>query len=632
MFLLNLSLPEFLAIFAAISGIVVTLYLLSRARRRQVVPTLRFWVHAKQPIPSSRRRRIQQPWSLILQLVSLALLLLAISQLKLGNRETAQRDHVLLLDASSVMGAHPGSRPGTLLDEAKLKARAYVRALPASDRVMVVRADGLPSPATGMESNRQRIERAIDETRVGASALNLEQAFLFAGQIRRLHRSAGGEIVYAGPARVATGGTPLQTPGNLRVLSVDAPTENAGLIGVGARRSETVPEEWNIFISVHNYGSSARRIPVIVQFGGAPVGSTLLDVRPNTTESYTMRYRTRAAGWIEARLLIKDALADDNRAILELPPLKLLNVAVYTDEPDTIRPVLAANPQVRASYHLRSEYKTDDGAQVIIADWFPPVPEPKAATVYFRPKAGSPFHVRTEFTEPRAVRWRAEHEITRGIRSRDQRIPAGQILSPAKGDIPIGEVEGGPVALVRPDKRSVALGFNPGETDLKFDLTTPLLLANILRWMEPDVFRTAEVHGISVGAVRVAMDSMREADSIRVLEDGQEIPYTVRGDSLRFFSGAPGVVRVVTGDREQVYSLSLPEVADQQWTAPGSAKRGVPSVFAQAVSRDLWRILAVAGTLGLLTEWLIYGRRRLMSARASEELSAATTGNWRKAS
>ena len=62
--------------------------------------------------------------------------------------------------------------------------RPLFRSLPSSDRVMVVRVEGLPSPATGMEKNRDKIERAIRGTRPGASALNLDQAFLFADQIR----------------------------------------------------------------------------------------------------------------------------------------------------------------------------------------------------------------------------------------------------------------------------------------------------------------------------------------------------------------------------------------------------------------------------------------------------------------
>ena len=49
MYFLNLSLGQFLAVFGAVSAVMVALYLLDRARRRQVVSTLRFWNMAEQP-------------------------------------------------------------------------------------------------------------------------------------------------------------------------------------------------------------------------------------------------------------------------------------------------------------------------------------------------------------------------------------------------------------------------------------------------------------------------------------------------------------------------------------------------------------------------------------------------------
>ena len=79
MYFLNLSLAQFLAVFGAVAAVSIALYLLDRSRRRQVVSTLRFWVAAEQPSVVARRRRIQQPWSLLLQLVSMALLLLAVA-------------------------------------------------------------------------------------------------------------------------------------------------------------------------------------------------------------------------------------------------------------------------------------------------------------------------------------------------------------------------------------------------------------------------------------------------------------------------------------------------------------------------------------------------------------------------
>ena len=74
------------------SATAVALYLLDRSRRKQVVSTLRFWVAAEQPAVAARRKHINQPWSLLLQLFSMALLLLAIAQLRLGSPALAGRE------------------------------------------------------------------------------------------------------------------------------------------------------------------------------------------------------------------------------------------------------------------------------------------------------------------------------------------------------------------------------------------------------------------------------------------------------------------------------------------------------------------------------------------------------------
>jgi len=200
MFFLNLSMMEFMALFGAASALVVTLYLLNRSRRKQTVATLRFWVSTEQPTVQKHRRKIQQPLSLILQLLSIALLLLAIAQLRLGSREKSGRDHVLIVDTSSWMAAR--TRTGSLMDQGKAAARSYIKALPSSDRVMIVRADGLATPVTGLESNRQVLDNAIRESRPGASALNLEQALAFATQVEKLHAARAGDVVYAGTGRV----------------------------------------------------------------------------------------------------------------------------------------------------------------------------------------------------------------------------------------------------------------------------------------------------------------------------------------------------------------------------------------------------------------------------------------------
>src|SRR6202171_847342 len=122
---LNLSLGELLGLAGAISAGVVALYLLDRSKRRQVVATLRFWTAADSRTEMKHRKRIQQPWSLLLQLLSLLFLLIALAGPRLGSNDSG-RDHVLIVDTSAWMGAREasatstsGARAGrtTLIDE-----------------------------------------------------------------------------------------------------------------------------------------------------------------------------------------------------------------------------------------------------------------------------------------------------------------------------------------------------------------------------------------------------------------------------------------------------------------------------------------------------------------------------------
>jgi hypothetical protein len=85
---------------------------------------------------------------------------------------------------------------------------------------------------------------------------------------------------------------------------------------------------------------------------------------------------------------------------------------------------------------------------------------------------------------------------------------------------------------------------------------------------------------------------------------------------LHFFSGAPGIVRVTAADRELVYSLVLPELAESRWEPPAGVKLGIPPAGASvAAAIDLWQVLACLGAAGLLVDWVFYGRLSRSAAR-----------------
>lgn len=614
MFLLNLTWLQFAAVFGAISAGVVALYLWDRTRRRLSVPTLRFWVASEQVSEVKHRRRIQQPLSLLLQLVSIALLLLALGQLRFGARGASGRDHVLILDTSAWMAAR--SPKGTLMDQARGTAKAYVESLPAGDRLMLVRADALATPATAFERNKETLEQAIDRSQPGSTALNLRQAFDFARQAQRLQTGRTGEIVYVGPGHVSDNPADLaqyRIP-NLRVLSVPEATENCGLKKVGLRRSATDPDSWEILVGVHNYGTHPRTVTLALAFAGSPAGVRQMTLPPGAEQNATFEYRTRTAGWLEARLIPPDDFPGNDRAVLELPGRRLLRVVVYSDEPDLLRPVLAANPEVDAVFRKPAEFRAGEDANIVILDRFSPPAPPNADSIWIEPPPErSPVRLRSVEKNVMLTRWRSDHPLAAGLRAKDLRLEETEVFQPSEGDTAIAETDAGPVIVARGGKpKSVVLGFHPVRTPMRYQLATPLLFANILRWMAPDIFHRWELNAGSVGTVDVDLGRDAEAGEISVrAQDGSALPFTQQGQSVRFFTANPGTVRVAAGDRELIYSLTLPEMAEAKWTPPGDARRGIPAPApAHLEYAELWPWLALAGAIGLFAEWFLFGRRR----------------------
>src|SRR3954469_12233282 len=146
MFFLNLSAAEFLTLLGTLGGLVTALYLFDRTKRKRIVSTLRFWTSAGAAEDQPRRQKLDQPWSLLLQFLSLLCLLLAIAQLNWGTREFRSRDHVLLVDTSAWARAEePG---GKMMDREREAAQTYLSGLRPGDRVLLVAADALSTPIT----------------------------------------------------------------------------------------------------------------------------------------------------------------------------------------------------------------------------------------------------------------------------------------------------------------------------------------------------------------------------------------------------------------------------------------------------------------------------------------------------
>jgi hypothetical protein len=462
--------------------------------------------------------------------------------------------------------------------------------------------------------------------------LNLDEAFAFARQVQAQGGRRSGEIVFVGSGRIGereSADQKVQAPKNLRYVPIADQAENCGLRKIGLRRSAAESDLWEIYVSARNYGTTPRALTLVLGFGpsgeqaAVPVGTQAIVLGPGAEREANFQFRTRAAGVLEAKLLPHDSFPDDDRAVLELPAQNLLRVTVYSDRPDLLRPVLATNSRVTAVFRAPSDYRPEPqhkgSAELVVLDGFRPPVRPQVDSIWIDPPSdGSPIPVRARKTDVSFEHWIPDHPLGLGLRTKDFRLESAAVFEAAPADLKIGEVEGGPVIVAREgNPKVVVMGFHPGSSGMRYELATPLLFANILRWMAPQTFRRWELSASSVGTVKVPIDKDVKAADLHVQQaDGRPVPFTVRDQSLRFFAGNPGTVRVQARDHEFVYSLTLPEMWDSRWEPPAGIRNGVPRarVFASDYT-ELWQWLALLGAAGLIVEWILYGRLRRGLAR-----------------
>ncbi|MDQ6707642.1 MAG: VWA domain-containing protein, partial [Acidobacteriota bacterium] len=622
MFFLNLTTAEFFTLLGALGGLITALYLLDRAKRRKIVSTLHFWVQAGASDQHQARRRMREPWSLVLQLASLLLLLLAISRVQWGGRDRRAHDHVLLLDTSSWTAARVAADPtSTVLDREKDLARHFLSALPPGDRVMLVAAGGLATPLTRFTQERPELTAALKAAVSGLSALNIDTVLSFAHQAQSWSGGAPGEIVYLGPQLVGDNPVSLAAPD--RILAVPADRENCGIRQLSVQEVEDEANTWHAMVTVKNYGVRSQVLRLDTRYASTAFAARRLSIPPNGEATAEYTFTTRTPGELVAAIIPGGSLASDDRASLYLPRNQILRVAVYTDRAQDLRPLLEANHQLNATFFSPSQYSPRPAADITVLDRFAPAVTPSLPSLWIDPPPEhSPLPIKSAITDSLLV-W------TLNSPSKKLLVHAANTFQTFEGDEVAAGAPEGPVIVVRngsqTHSKSAVIGFDPVQGELRFEVATPLLFAGLLQWLDPAAFQTLSLTAGQIGLASVDLDGAEQHSSVRVTdESGFALPSAKRGNSLQFFAASPAVVHVTSGERERIVSLTLPGVAGKMWSPGGAPSTGLPSAprFAPP-ALDIWQWLVLAAALCLLIEWLLFGRatlgRKLRPIPASRE-------------
>jgi hypothetical protein len=176
---LGLGLSTLLSIGAAFGAAVTLLYILKLRRRAVAVPFSKIWDRVlRDQQATSLFSQLKRLFSLLLQLILLALIVLALGDPRLTQNSESARHIVVLVDASASMKA-TDEKP-TRLSAATLALSAMIDGLGGSDRMLVAKMDATVTPLSTMTDDVPSLKRAASLIHASDTRSDLKRAISFA--------------------------------------------------------------------------------------------------------------------------------------------------------------------------------------------------------------------------------------------------------------------------------------------------------------------------------------------------------------------------------------------------------------------------------------------------------------------
>lgn len=635
---------------------IIALYLLKRRREDVLVSSTLLWERMLRDLEANAPwQRLRRNLLLFLQLLALALLVLAAARPFLRTSEVRGRNLVLIVDTSLSMGALDGDG-GTRLDAARRVAMDLVNGLPPNGRMTVIRGGGGAEVVLAGSNDRVEVARALAALRPDAPDSDLSAAFqLAAAAVARVPEStivllSDGAVQL--PTSWGAAGPPVAAA--VHFIPVGESANNQAISALNLR-----PEGQGLalFVQVTNYGpepwngdsgapvapqSRSRRL--LIDVDGQPFTAVDLDI-PAGGRAERVFDLPGGSQVVHARLEGADILPADDQAWAVPPQARARRVRLLTRGNRFLQVALSLLPNVEltvaetlepASSGERQgneEVETTSWPELTILDagWEGEIPPREADTgiprdlppgnilliaparnvgdIVVTGTISNPVPVPASVGDP-LLRFVALEDVAilRAVRTE---LPswARPVIQDAVSGVPllwVGETGGRRVAL---------LAFDLHASDLVLRVAFPILLANLV-----DELTLGRVAGLPTAAQvgrPVAVPVPPAVTEARLRgPDGAETVLTPTGGQVTFTPHRPGVYELHWPGTDRppvrlaanIFSPGESNVAPvHDLPLPGGVAASA-NAGAQVGRRELWRWLAGLALAVLALEWLVAQR------------------------
>jgi len=610
---------------AALAIPIIVFYILKIRLRRVPVSTVIFWRQIfEEKQPRSIWQHLRHLLSLLVQLLFLALLVLALGEPYFNWEILEARRLVLVIDNSASMNA-TDVLP-TRLDKAREIARDIISRLRFRDELAIVAGGTEPHVVCGLSGHERTLLKALEGVTATDGPTRVAEGVTLARNLLGDHRNGQVHVVSDG---CFEGHDKLAEAGDVRMYPVGTRTGNVGITRFQVRRSLLDPTGYQILMEVMNAGDEAIECRLELDLDGDVVDVIPLKIEPGAQWSQTVDKTSTAGGRLTAHINHADALAADNRAWALLPKRDPLKVTLVTAPNLFLEKVLEANPLVQLQV-LREMPAQVPAGGVLILHRQAPATLP-AGKVFVIDPAGECdlWELGEPLENPIVTKQDRDSLLMTHVRLDNVLMPQARKLTfKSNAHVLAGTVTNDPVyaSLERPQGKVLVLTVNLDQGDLPLRTAFPILMTNALGWFSGAAGELRE--SLATGAVtEVTLPSTATTQGAA----GALELWPPDGGQPRPLPS--GVAQAVVGpfDRCGVWSIAPPATGGAKPPAAGApaveiacnlANRAESDLrpaeittaqqtaaVAGFMSRPIWYYLVALAWLLAGLEWYLYQRR-----------------------
>lgn len=568
-------------------------YLIRKKPRRFVFSSVLLFFDEESQKSARPLGRIHLPPIFFLQLLLLALLVLALSEPVFSIRPTSI---AMVIDNSASMQALEDGKSRLAL--AKEAAYSFIGEADSGSRIDIYvttpRLEKLTAaPFTPAEA--RNAVSAIKAYDMGNPPIDYGRTL---DRLAREQKYQRVHLITDHPARGQTA--------TIRATTVGRPQANLALSGFDVRRSSLADARLEANVQVRNFSDREQKLKVVVKGGGTPLASRDLTLAAGA--SVNTRFEGLPEHSIfEAEISARDGLALDNRRFAIAPGSRNLKILAITPRAQAALS-LKSIPGVSVDVVAPAAYEKSDraGHALEIFHYSMPAVLPRNPALFILPPDNNPLvKLGAPLTNAGVSNWRDAHPLTRYVNFNLFRPTYARPFKPqTAGDVAIECPEGVlAFSMERQGARYLVLGFDPLPYLGRHNLPMSIFTLNFLDWFFESGAGTAQATG--------------EPIRLGPIENGDRLT-TPAGEQvflkpeLASFSATfyQGVYQLERAGRIEAYARNLQDPGESDLRNPTTIELQPDAEprSSGSVLFSFWPYLLFASLALLIIEWFINPR------------------------